>query len=41
MKVLAPLALSALLVCGAWVPAVLCALMVPLGRWAQRVVAAN
>ncbi|MCE2861248.1 MAG: UbiA family prenyltransferase [Verrucomicrobiota bacterium] len=31
----------ALLVCGAWVPAVLCALMVPLGRWAQRVVAAN
>jgi len=27
--------------CGAWVPAVLCALMVPLGRWAQRVIAAN
>ncbi|MFM8337025.1 MAG: UbiA family prenyltransferase [Opitutaceae bacterium] len=32
---------AALLVCGAWVPAVLCALMVPLGRWAQRVIAAN
>jgi 4-hydroxybenzoate polyprenyltransferase len=30
-----------LLVCGAWVPAVLCACMVPLGRWAQRMVAAN
>lgn len=27
--------------CGAWVPAVLCAIMVPLGRWAQRLVAAN
>ncbi len=26
---------------GAWAPAFLCALMVPLGRWAQRVVAAN
>ena len=32
---------AALLVCGAWVPAVLCAIMVPLGRWAQRVIAAN
>ena len=27
--------------CGAWAPAALCAIMVPLGRWAQRMVAAN
>ncbi|MFM9080294.1 MAG: UbiA family prenyltransferase [Opitutaceae bacterium] len=32
---------AVLLVCGAWAPAVLCALMVPLGRWAQRGIAAN
>jgi 4-hydroxybenzoate polyprenyltransferase len=32
---------TALLFCGAWLPAVLCACMVPLGRWAQRVIAAN
>jgi hypothetical protein len=32
---------AALLAAAAWMPAALCASMVPLGRWAQRMAAAN
>ena len=31
----------ALLLIGAWLPALACALAIPLGRWAQRIAAAN